>query len=551
VQRVFDSKFPVGGIDNSRSFAGQSPRPLPTGQWDITGKPTIVPGLGVEQEVTDVWGRTTHHGVNVRGFEASEKRRRGGTRPGTSQYVPQAVVPGWIIQELNKVVTVGGGAVQLSQMGRVVWLVAGSQGNIYYARAGDTVWAMAVNASGDTPPMNFSGIYFSAANGQKLWMCDGSNYKYFDPATVSVYQWTATAGSMPVDDDHNTARLIANWRGRIVLAGFFRAPQILYMSAVDDPTNWDFAPVNYTPTQAFATSVGPQNSPGAPITGILPFNDDVLLVGTDHELWLVNGDPQAGGQISLITNAIGMAWGESFCLDPYGTAYFFSNKTGVYSITPGQQPLRISQAVEQLLQAVDTGNNGIRMVWDDQFQGVHIFVTPYAAPAAAQHYFYEARTGAWWIQVFGNNNHNPLAVCDFDGNTNTDRSVVMGSWDGFVRFFDSDAPDDDGTPIVSEVWLGPILSKTFDEMRVDEMVADLGETSGSVRWDLYPGLTAEAALAAGSIQNGLFVAGRNAADPVRVAAHALWGKLSSTKRWAFERLRFSIQEKGPTTGRRK
>jgi hypothetical protein len=436
-------------------------------------------------------------------------------------------------------------------MGRVVWLVAVSQGNVYYVRAGGNAWAAASNATADSPPLIFTGVCFSAANGQKLWFADGSNYKYFDPATTTVYNWVATDGTLPKDQDNNTPRLIANWRGRIVLSGLFRSPQILYMSAVDNPLDWNFARLNYSPTQAFATSVGPQNSPGAPITALIPFNDDVMVVGTDHELWLVNGDPQAGGQISLMTNAIGVAWGQSFCLDPYGTCYFFSNKCGVYSMNPGQQPQRISQAIEQLLQLVDTGNNSIRLAWDDRFQGVHIFVTPLAAPLAATHFFWESRTGAWWLQVFKNNNHNPVAVCDFDGNTETDRSILMGSWDGYVRYFDQLATDDDGVAIESEVWLGPILSKTFDDMRVDELVADLSEDSGVVRWDMYPGLTAESALTATSIADGTFGAGRNAADPVRVAAHALWMKLSSSVPWAFERLRLGITEKGPLTGRRK
>jgi len=543
--------FPVAGMDRSRAYWDQSPRPLPPGQWNASGHAQVVPGVGVQDQPTDVYGRTTHLGINVRGFEATLDRRRGGTRPGLGKYVAGAVVADWIIQDLNRVVTIGGGAVQTSQMGRVVWLVSVSQGNVYYARAGETSWSTASNATADSPPLVFTGVVFSAANGQKLWFADGSNYKYFDPATTTVYNWVATAGSLPVDGDHNTPRLIANWRGRIVLSGLFLQPQALFMSAVDNPLNWDFAPVNYTPTQAFATTVGPQNSPGAPITALIPFNDDVMVIGTDHEIWLVNGDPQAGGQVSLMTNAIGIAWGEAFCLDPYGTCYFFSNKCGVYSMAPGQEPQRISQAVEQYLQLVDTGTNGIRLVWDDKFQGVHIFVTPLAAAGPATHFFWEARTSAWWLQVFANDNHNPVAVCDFDGNTTTDRSVLIGSWDGYVRYFDPAALDDDGTPIASEVWLGPILSKTFDEMRVDEIVADLDESSGSVRWDMFPGLTAQAALAAASVENGTFGAGRSAADPVRVAAHALWLKLSSTERWAYERVRLGVTEKGPMTGRRK
>jgi len=553
MNRVYDSQFPVAGIDQSRAFCDQSPRPLPTGQWDVTGELKDVPGSGPQPEQTGLYGRTTYLGVNVQGFEASADRRRGGTRAGLSKFVSNAVMdaPGWIVQDLERLTTVGGGSMQPSQMGRVVWLVSVSQGNVAYFRAGDTAWSAASNATGNTPPLVFTGQVFSAANGQKLWFADGTNWCYFDPSDLTVHTWVANAGSLPQDSNNNTPRLIANWRGRICLAGLFLIPQALYMSAVDDPLDWDFARPNYSPTQAFATTLGPQNSPGAPITALMPFNDDILIVGTDHELWQVSGDPQAGGQISLLTNAIGVAWGRAWCQDPYGTIYFVSNKMGVYSVLPNQLPRRISQSVEQLFQGVNTGDNSIRLVWDDRFQAVRIFITPYETPAATTHYVWEARTGAWWQVVFANNNHNPIAVCDFDGNTDEDRSVLIGSWDGYVRFFDATAVDDDGTPIASEVWLGPILSKTFDEMRVDEAVVDLATNSGDVRYDVFPGVTAESALAAASVASGTFKAGRNNAEPIRYSAHGLYVKLSSVVAWAFERMRLAITDKGPVTGRRK
>lgn len=551
--RVFESRFPVAGIDQSRAFWDQSARPLPQGQWDVTGELKVVPGSGPQPEQADVYGRTSYLGVNVQGFEATTDRRRGGTRGGLAKFVSNAVMDavGWIVQDLNKLVTVGGGSMQPSQMGRVVWLVSVSQGNVAYFRAGDSAWTAASNATGNSPPLIFTGVVFSAANGQKLWYADGTNWCYFDPSDTTVHTWVANAGTLPQDSNNNTPRLIANWRGRIVLSGLFLQPQAVFMSAVDDPLDWDFARPNYSPTQAFATTLGPQNSPGAPVTALMPFNDDIMLVGTDHELWQISGDPQAGGQISLLTNAIGVAWGQAWCQDPYGTIYFVSNKMGVYSVLPNQLPQRISQAVEQLFQAVNTGTNAIRLVWDDKFQAVRIFITPLLTPAAATHYVWEARTGAWWQVAFANNNHNPICVCDFDGNTNEDRSVLIGSWDGYVRYFDATAVDDDGYPINSEVWIGPVLSKNFDEMRIDEAVVDLGDTSGAVRYDIHPGVTAEAAVSSTSVANGTFTAGRNNAEPIRYSAHGIYVKLSSTVAWAFERMRLAITDKGPVTGRRK
>ncbi len=85
--------FPVGGIDQSNAFAKQLPRK--------------VGGDGGK----DVYGRTTPTGTNVRGYEATTDRRRGGSRPGLVKFVPTALVAGWLIQDLNVVATTNSGAV--------------------------------------------------------------------------------------------------------------------------------------------------------------------------------------------------------------------------------------------------------------------------------------------------------------------------------------------------------------------------------------------------------------------------------------------------------
>jgi hypothetical protein len=556
MDNYLDMRFPVAGIDLTRAFSDQQPRPLPQGQWDPTGSIAVVPGVGAEPQPADVYGRTCVSAVNVRGFEASQQRRRGGTRPGLTKWIATSVggFDGWLVQHLNQISTTGI-PVQPNQMGRVVWLVPVSQGRVFYARAGDSNWTEANNAVGNTPPLSFTGVVRSATNGQRMWFADGTNWVYFDPGSGTVYPWVASAGPLPVDSANNKPRLIANWRGRIVLAGLFDSPQAVFFSRVDDPTDWDFSATlengDYDPAGAFATTLGPQNSPGAPVTALIPFNDDVMVIGTSDELWMVNGDPQAGGQISLLTNAIGIAWGEAFCQMPDGTIIFVSNKMGVYMMQPGQLPQRFSQSVDQLLDGVDTGSNSIRLAWDDRFQGLHIFITPLDEPKPTIHYFWEARTGAWVQEVFANDDHNPIAICVFDGNTTSDRSVLMGGWDGFVRYIDPTAIDDDGTPIESEVWLGPILSKTFDEVKIKEMVVDLGETSGEVNFDVFPGITAEAALSADSAASGTLSASRNDSQPIHVADHAMYVRLSSTVPWAMERMRLTLAEKGVLTGRRK
>lgn len=74
--------FPVAGIDLSKAFFRQPNRDVGNG----------------------VYGRSCVSALNVRGFEATAERRRGGTRAGLAKYIPTPVIADWLIQHLNTIV---------------------------------------------------------------------------------------------------------------------------------------------------------------------------------------------------------------------------------------------------------------------------------------------------------------------------------------------------------------------------------------------------------------------------------------------------------------
>ena len=384
----------------------------------------------------------------------------------------------------------------------------------------------------------------SAANNQKIYFADGTNWKYYDPATNAVLAWTASAGTLPVDSSGNKPRLICTWRGRTVLSGLKLDGQNWFMSAVGDPTNFDYAPTNVTPTQAVVGNNSPLGLVGDTVTALVPYTDDLLYVGGDHTLWQIQGDPMAGGQISLVSDAVGMAWGNAWTKDPYGAVYFVSNRTGVYRLQPGQgPPVRISQQVEQLLAQIQTSLVAIRMLWDDVEQGFHLFVTPLTV-GATTHFFWEQRTNAWWTDVFATNSINPLCCVAFDGNTLNYRIALIGCQDGYVRCFQQAAVTDDGTAMASAVVLGPILTRDLDEVLLKDIQGVLGATSGNVTWSVYVGATAEQALASTAVATGTWGPGRSFNTPIRRAGHALWVKVSATGYWAMEEVRARIAGQG-------
>lgn len=524
-----DLHFPCAGLDRSLGFHAQPNR-------DIGG---------------GVYSRSSAGALNVRAFEATAQRRRGGSRAGWTKLLNARVANAtWVVQHLQVVVgsgydPPGGGDVQASQSGRVVTLVAVSQGQVFATTPGGTSWSQAANATGETPPLNYTGVLQSAVLNQRVWFADGTNYCYYDPATHTVYRWQASAGTLPFDSAGNTPLLICRWRGSIVLSGLLLDQQNWFMSRLGDPTDFNYKPASFSAAQAVSGNNAPRGLVGDKITALIPASDDVLIFGCDHEIWAMRGHPNDGGQIDQISKSVGMAWATAWCQDPEGAVYFLSNQTGVYRMEAATAtPVRIGRAIEQDLEAINTGENVIHMQWDHEFQGLKLWVTPAAAPGATTHYFWDQRTGGWWPDAFGDTNLDPLCSAVYDGNLPTDRKMLTGCWDGYVRFQDRSAVDDDGTAISSYVFIGPILTRNFDDITLRSIQTVLASVSGSVTWSVHVGATAEAALAAPAVRSGTFPGGRSLTFPVEKGGHAVYLKLSSTNRWAMEWVRVLLTGRG-------
>jgi hypothetical protein len=323
----------------------------------------------------------------------------------------------------------------------------------------------------------------------------------------------------------------------------------VFASAVDDPNDFNYAPANFTPSQAWALTTGQQGVVGDKVTGLCPYNDDTLIIFGERSIQVLQGDPTAGGRRTFITDSIGAAWGKAWCRDPMGNIFFVSNDLKVYIMTPGSKPQQISQPIAQLIQDRNTGELNIVCGYDYRTQAIHFFFTPIAEPGPARHLTLELRTMAWSELVFKNENHDPLCCAIFDGNESSDRGLFFGSWIGYVYRFDHEAEDDDGTPIESEVVIGPFLTPTTDEVHITEFQTVLAEESGDVDYDVLIGRTAEGALESEPVATGTAEAGRNYTDPIRRSAHAVYVKLRSNVRWAMEQIRIAINTTGRTRGR--
>lgn len=394
-------------------------------------------------------------------------------------------------------------------------------------------------------------VIFSAAAGNgNLFFADGVSQKYYKGQTNEILTWTPTAGSLPTGDSGEKHSLIVNWRGRIVLSGF--GDGNWYMSKLGDPFDWD-----YGATISLIMAVAGNNSDtgvvGDIINTMIPCSSDLLMWGCDHTIWQLTGDPANGGFNDLISDSIGMAWGMPWARDARGRTWFFGSRGGIFEYggdgACGGQPKRMSHPIEEELAEINLATTLVRMAYDDRQQGVHVWLTPLDSTAATYHYFYDTRNNSWFRDQYADLDHNPKAVHVYDGDEPSDRAVLIGSWDGYIRKIDHEAVADDGTAINSHTVFGPINAATLDEYLLQDMHAVLGEESFPVKWEILQGSTCEKALTSVPVIQGTWTGGRNPLSLVRMAGAGQYLRLSSIHEWAIEHLVATIMGTGAVRAR--
>lgn len=486
---------------------------------------------------------------NVRAWEPSTGRARGGQRAGLTKYVNDRTSAN-NVQDIGQVVTRSTPSAQTEVGARDVVSYAVTNGTV--AKFTTSAFTTATGGSGalsTTTPVIFSAELFGT-----VYFADGDSTKEYAPGTNTVSTWTPSAGSLP-GSGSTRCRLVESWRGRIVLSGLETDPHNWFMSAVGDADDWDYTIDPPTHTMAVAGNNADAGKSPDIINAMCPYNDDILIFFGDHSIWQMTGDPAESGRLDLVSSTIGAPFGRPYCKSPEGIIYFFGSRGGMYMLQPGGQPENISEKqIPERLNSYDADTTLVRMAWSDVEKGVYLFLTPLGG-GATTNYFYDVRNNAWWPDKFDTNTLNPISVHLFDGDEAGDRTVLMGGQDGYVRKWDYTTPgtSDDGTAIDSNIMLGPIQLQNRPKMMLTEMMAGIGTGSDDVTFDVYAAETAQAAEAAATAKfSGTFSAGRNKSERRRAIGHDIYVKLSNTtdsEAWTYEFLQIVLNSFDGPRGR--
>lgn len=343
----------------------------------------------------------------------------------------------------------------------------------------------------------------------------------------------ATSGTVPANCTFG-----AVYRDRLFLASDDNS---IYVCRQGDFQDWDYGADLEDVTAATIFQLSDASSLGGKPTALVPHEDAFQLAATETTLWVLQGDPVAGGSLRNVSRDIGIKGPRAWCKT--GSDVVFLSNDGLYLVRANGDGLKLlsdERIPEELVDIPATTE--IALEYHQARKGVHIFLRP--GSGTGTHWFFDFQTGGFWADQF-QTDHEPAAACRFG-----DDLLIAGA-DGYLRSIGGD--DDDGSDIQSHVLIGPLrLAATSSVSVLTELGGSLAVGSGDVTWRIVVGDSAEEACAdaktavdlylAGSTAaaeayaklNGTLEAGRNRRSNPRIRSpwYVIW--LQSTSKWAYE-----------------
>ena len=330
--------------------------------------------------------------------------------------------------------------------------------------------------------------------------------------------WTVypggSSGAMPAK-----AYLICVYRGRIVLSGNPRYPHQWFMSKVADPFDWSYGTDD--PMSAVAGNDADAGQSPDIVRALISFHDDYLIFGCASTIWLLRGDPVAGGSLDNLSDTTGMFGANSWCFDDARNLYFWGSG-GLYEIKSDFSGIR--NLTEMVLpdiindEAADPSTHRITMGYDKKRHGIVVAITVLAT-GVNSNYFYSFKTQGFYPESYPNE-CGPYSLFYYDANDTTYADLLVGCKDGYIRKFLTTAKDDDVgatddaissyvtypiTPLAARMNRDGTLAPYEDQNgKLTELVFDLaggaaggdaGDTDG-VTYELHKGDDAETVLEA-------------------------------------------------------
>ena len=330
-------------------------------------------------------------------------------------------------------------------------------GYAYYAGSATafntTVDIVSDDATGSMDPNPIPNANISAVTAPPHW------YDWTPYPDVTISSTITSFGTMP-----NKAYLGCLYNGRTVISGNPEAPNQWYMPRQANP--WDWA---YIANDAGSPVFGGQSDLGELgdiIRCLAPYKDDYLIFGCSNSVWVMWGDPMAGGSIREVSLTTGIFGANSFCWDNNNNFYFWGNN-GLYKTQIPGAPQCISQfKLPRLAKEEAAGplTHRITLTYDADRHGILVAITVLASGVNSNYWYDlnaldENEIGGFFPETYPSD-CGVFSGIYYDSNTPGLKGLVLGQADGYIRTFDDAVKNDvvgqTSNAINSYVNLGPL-----------------------------------------------------------------------------------------------
>lgn len=174
----------------------------------------------------------------------------------------------------------------------------------------------------------------------------------------------------------------------------------------------------------------------------------------------------------------------------------------------------------------------------------------------ATHWFLDTQNNGWFKQSFTKIAHDPVAMCSYDGDAPDDRVVLIGSDDGYIRYFDPDSALDDTDNMTAFVTLGPLTgNQGAVPLVLREVQGVTDQNSHAVLYEILAGDEPETALGDEDDWfdgDGTFAAGLSKVYNPRTSGYYIYTKVGHTSAnapWSLEGVRTRCSAVATSRGR--
>lgn len=306
-----------------------------------------------------------------------------------------------------------------------------------------------------------------------------------------VYNEDNTYGKMPLK-----AYLGCLYNGRAILSGDPTAPNQWYMSRQTNIFDWEYAGTDDgAPVKGGSADLGEL---GDIVRCLAPYKDDYLIFGCASSIWVMFGDPRAGGQLRELSLTTGIFGANSFCWDNNNYFYFWGDN-GLYRTQIPGNPQCISQfKLPRLIkyEAASPSTHRITLLYDKGRHGILVAITVLDTGKNSNYWYDlnaidEQDVGGLFPETYPNACGIYSGVY-YNSNTASLKGLILGNTDGHIRIFDDDVKSDvvgeQSNLIDSFVCIGPMSMSAVPRKNgslsgIDLTVAGGGSSSSQANSD--------------------------------------------------------------------